>query len=133
MALNNNKQSYLEIKGREERNNEIIRSDYNKNDAYSSSHEDALSDPNRTDKPLGKGTGSTGHNAYTPDHSKSPYSYNYDSLDTSKGGGSYDIHGKDGNGGREKLTKINLYNKEYSYGPNLIDTSSNVVDGQYKM
>ena len=133
MALNNNKQSYLEIKGREERNNEIIRSDYNKNDAYSSSHEDALSNPDKTDKPLGKGTGSAGHQAYVPDYSKSPYSYNYSSLDTSKGGGSYDIYGRDENGGRERLTKINIYNKEYSYGPNLIDTSTNIKDGQYKM
>lgn len=133
MALNNKKQSYLEIKGKEERENEIIRSDYNKNDAYSASHEDALSNPSDKNKPLGKGTGSGGHLYYVPDHSKSPYSYNYSSLDTNKGGGSYDIYGKDDIGGRERLTKINLYNKENSYGPDSIDTSVNITDGQYKI
>lgn len=133
MALNNNKQSHLEIKGREERNKEIIRSDYNKNDFYSESHEDALSNPSDTDKPLGKGTGDGGHQAYVPDLNKPSTGYNYSSLNTSEGGGSYDIYGKDGKSGRERLTKINIYNKSNSYGPNSIDTSLNIEEGQYSL
>lgn len=131
MALNNNKQSNLEKKGIEQRQIELIRSDYNKLDAYSESHEDALSNPADETKALGKGTGSSGHEAYVPDASKSPYSYNYSSLDTSAGGGAYDIHGRDEKGGRNRLLKINIYNKDNAYGPNSVDTSANINEGQY--
>ena len=54
MALNNKKQSTLEKKGITERGNEISLSHYNKNKAYSESHEDALSDPTNDKKYLGK-------------------------------------------------------------------------------
>lgn len=133
MAINNKKQSNLERTGMEERRRELVRSDYNKNNAYSASHEDAISDPNRTDKPLGKGTNSGGHLHYTPDSSKSPYGYNYSNLDTTAGGGSYDIHGRNEEGGRNRLLKMNIYNNDNAYGPNSIDTNENVLDGQYVM
>ena len=128
---NKNKQSTLEVKGIEKRHEELIRSDYNKGDFYSESHEDALSNPEDEKKALGKGTGSGGHQHYIPDHSKPSTLFNYSNLDTSRGGGAYDIHGRNEQGGRNRLVKINLYNKDNAYGPNSVDTSLNIEDGQY--
>jgi hypothetical protein len=131
MALNNNKQSNLEKKGIEQRQIELIRSDYNKIDAYSESHEDALSNPADETKAQGKGTGNGGHQAYVPDASQPSTLFNYSSLDTSAGGGAYDIHGRNNQGGRNRLLKINIYNKDNAYGPNSVDTSANINEGQY--
>ena len=50
MALNNTRQSALEAKGMEERQVELVRSDYNKINRYSESHEDALSHPDDPNK-----------------------------------------------------------------------------------
>ena len=130
MALTN-KRSYLEIKGTEERHNEIVRSDYNKSDFYSESHEDALSNPNDENKPLGKGTNTGGHQHTTPDFTKPQTLFNYSNFDTTSGGGSYDIHGRNGQGGRNRLVKINIYNKDNSYGMGSVDTSLNIAEGQY--
>lgn len=131
MAINNSKQSNLERRGSEERNVELVRSDYNKANAYSDSHVDALSNPSDESKVHGKGTANGGHQAYVPDASKPSTLYNYSSLDTTAGGGAYDIHGRNGDGGRNRLLKINIYNKDNAYGPNSVDTSANIDEGQY--
>jgi hypothetical protein len=131
MALNNKRQSNLEKRGIEERQKEIVRSDYNKIDAYSDSHVDALSNPEDKNKPLGKGTGDGGHSAYVPNSAKSSTAYNYNSLNTAEGGGSYDIHGRNEQSGRNRLMAINIYSKDNAYGPNSIDTSENLDEGQY--
>ena len=133
MAINNKKQSALEVKGIEERRRELVRSDYNKENGYSNSHIDAISNPEDENKVLGKGTNSGGHQHYVPDFSKSSTLINYSNLDTTNGGGAYDIHGRNGQGGRNRLVKINLYNKDNSYGPNSVDTTENIEDGQYVM
>ena len=126
MALNNSKQSNLEIKGIEERHNEIVRSDYNKNDAYSESHENAISNGDVK----GKGTNNGGHQHYIPDYSKPSTLMNYSNLDTTKGGGKYDIEGRNGKGGRNFLMNISKYNSENEYGAHMIDTRANLADGQ---
>lgn len=131
MALNNKKQSTLEKKAIEERQRELVRSDYNKSDAYSDSHIDAISNPNAKNKPLGKGTADGGHMAYVPDASKSSTSYNYSSLNTISGGGSYDIHGRNEQSGRNRLMAINIYGKTNPYSHESVDTSENLNDGQY--
>lgn len=132
MALNNKKQSALEQKGIEERKVELIRSDYGKNDAYSESHEDALSNPSDEHKALGKGTNSGGHQHYVPDFSKPSTLINYSNLDTENGGGAYDINGRPSvGGGRKWLETINKYDKNHQYGLNSIDTEANIADGQY--
>lgn len=133
MALNNKRQSALEAKGMIERQQEITRSDYNKQDAYSDSHEDAISHPDDPEKVLGKGTQSGGHQHYTPDFSKPSTLINYSNLDTTNGGGYYDIHGRNEQGGRDRLMKINIYNKDNAYGPGSVDTTANINDGQYVM
>lgn len=127
MALNNSKQSNLEIKGIEERHNEIVRSEYNTNDAYSESHENAISNGDVK----GKGTNNGGHQHYIPDYSKPSTLMNYSNFDTTKGGGKYDIEGRNGYSGRDRLVQINIYNKDNSYGPNSVDTTNNVIEGQY--
>lgn len=131
MAINNNKQSTLEKRAIEKRQTELVRSDYNKANAYSESHEDALSNPEDETKALGKGTGNGGHQAYVPDHSKPSTLINYSSFNTTEGGGAYDIHGRNGQGGRNRLLQINLYDKENAYGPDSVDTSANINEGQY--
>lgn len=130
MAINS-KQSTLESNAINKRKEELVRSDYNINDAYSESHEDALSNPEDTTKALGKGTGSGGHQHSIPDFTKPSTLMNYSNLDTSNGGGTYDIYGRNEQGGRNRLLKINLYNKDNAYGPNSVDTSANIEDGQY--
>jgi hypothetical protein len=134
MALNNKKQSTLERKGIDERNNEIRLSRYSKNEAYSESHENALSDPTNDKKYLGKGTGSGGfqHPHSRPNHDLPPTLMNYSNLDThTEAGGAYDIHGKNGVGGRNWLKDINLYNIDNAYSANSIDMSENIDNDQY--
>lgn len=131
MALNNSKQSVLEQKGIEERNREIIRSDYGKTDAYSEAHIDAISDPNNPNKPLGKGTNNGGHQHSVPDFSKPSTLINYSNFNTTQGGGSYDIYGRNEVGGRNRLVNINIYSKDNAYGPNSIDMTENINEGQY--
>lgn len=125
-------QTRLESKSIEKRQELIVSNEYDKNDAYSSTHEDALSHPESYDKPLGKGTGNGGHTHTLPNPLLSQTSYNYSNLDTTEGGGSYDIHGRNGKGGRKFLQTINLYNAENRYGHG-IDTSLNQFDGQIKI
>lgn len=129
MALNNKKQSNLEIKGIEERDAEIVRSDYNKTNAYSDSHEDAQSHPDDPTKVLGKGTNSGGHQHYVPDYTKMPTAYNYSNLKTTEGGGYYDIHGRNEQGGRNRLLSINIYNKDNAYSANSVEITD--TDAQY--
>lgn len=118
-------QTYLETKGKEVRDESLVRNDYERNDPYSVLHSDALSNGD----PLGKGTGIGGHTHSMPNIGGPSY-INYADFDTSNGGGLYDIEGRGGVGGRNFLKNISLYNDKHEYGPNLIDTSLNRADGQ---
>lgn len=118
-------QTCLEIKGIEARNESLTRNDYTRNDEYSVTHKDALSDGD----PLGKGTGYGGHTHSVPD-CKKPSTISRSNFDTSGGGGLYDIEGRNGVGGRIFSMNISVYNEENEYNLNSIDTSANVADGQ---
>lgn len=120
-------QTYLEQKGIESRNNLLVRNDYDTSVEYSTLHPDALS----TGDPLGKGTGIGGHTHTTPDFSKPSTQMNYSNFDTTKGGGVYDVEGRNGVGGRNFLMNISKYNAENEYGAHLIDTSAN--NGQIRL
>lgn len=120
-------QSCLEIRGIEERQKEIVRSDYNIEDQYSSTHKDAISDGDK----LGKGTGHGGHTHWLPDCNKPSTTIDYSNFDTTNGGGIYDIEGRNDIGGRKKALASSLYNKENQYSANLIDTEKNQQLGQY--
>lgn len=131
MALKN-RQSALEASAIKERNKELDKNrNYGRGEGreYNSSHEKAKSTP---DSPHGKGVENSDHQIYVPELEKnSTTRYRYDSLNTEKGGGLYDIKGRNGDGGRERLLEINLYDKNNEYGPGLIDMSANLDDGQY--
>ena len=122
------KQTCLEKIGIEKRHDTIVKNDYNIEDQYSQLHKDALSDGD----PLGKGSGHGGHTHYVPDCNKPSSMMDYSNFDTESSniGGSYDINGRNGVGGRNFLKTISIYNEENQYGPNLIDTTANVQDGQ---
>ena len=122
-------QSCLEKRGIEERNAEIVRSDYNITDPYSATHKDALSDGDAQ----GKGTNHGGHTHSLPDCTKPNAMIDYSNFDTTNGGGAYDIDGRNDIGGRNKNVAYNLYNATRPYGANLINTELNVNQGQYQM
>lgn len=122
-------QSCLEKKAIEERQNEIVRSDYNIENQYSSTHKDALSDGDAQ----GKGTGHGGHTAYLPDCNKPSTTIDYSNFDTTNGGGLYDIEGRNDIGGRKRAIASSLYNSENQYSANLVNTEINVRDGQYQV
>jgi hypothetical protein len=122
-------QSKLEKIGIEERKNEILKSDYDLETQYSSTHEDALS----TNDPKGKGTGHGGHTHFLPDQTKASTTIDYSNFDTENGGGSYDIEGRNNVGGRNRLTAYSIYSKEHQYGAHLIDSEENLRQGQFRM
>lgn len=128
MATIQNGQTCLEKRGMDERQTEITRSDYNIENQYSATHQDALSDSN---SPLGKGTGHGGHTHWLPDCTKPTTTINYSNFDTFNGGGCYDINGRNGIGGRERALANSLYTMDNPYSSTLIDTSANVEDGQF--
>ena len=127
------KQSNLEKKAIESRHEQIIRSDYNKANAYSAEHEDAISNPTNKNKILGKGTGNGGHSHYQPNYDLPSTLINYSNLDTTAGGGAYDIYGRNDVGGRNRLLSYNIYGKDNAYGPESIDMSANLDEGQYQV
>lgn len=122
-------QSCLEKRGIDERHVEIVRSDYNIDNQYSSTHKDALSDGDAQ----GKGTGHGGHTHYLPDCTKPTTTIDYSNFDTTNGGGLYDIEGRNDVGGRKKAIASSLYNNENQYSANLINTEINVNDGQFQI
>lgn len=122
-------QSCLEKKAIEERHNEIVRSDYNIENQYSSTHKDAISDGDAQ----GKGTVHGGHTHYLPDCNKPSTTIDYSNFDTTNGGGLYDIEGRNDVGGRKKAIASSLYNSENQYSANLVNTEINVRDGQYQV
>lgn len=128
MAEKNKNQSCLEVKGIERRQEELIRNDYSKNEEYNETHPDAISNGD----PLGKGSGYGGHTHYVPDCTKPESLIDYSNFDTHSEnlGGSYDINGRNGVGGRQYLKTISVYNEENQYGLNSVVTTLNVQDGQ---
>lgn len=127
-TVNQNGQTCLEISGINEREQEVVRSIYNKEDQYSSVHPNAISDGDEK----GKGTGHGGHLAWLPkcDGTVSN-AINYSNFDTTNGGGLYDIKGRNDIGGRERAIASQLYNSENPYGSNLVNTEENISLGQY--
>lgn len=86
----------------------------------------------RIGDPQGKGTLHHGHSHFLPDCTKPTTTIDYSNFDTVNGGGLYDIEGRNDIGGRKKAMVSSLYNKEYQYGANLIDTELNIQQGQYQ-
>lgn len=120
------KQTRLEAKGFEKREELLAENDYQqKSNEYSASHKDAVSDGDA----LGKGYNTTLGISDLPGENPNT-GISYKVVDTTKGGGLYDIKGRNGVGGREKSQLMNLYGPNYEYGVELIDESANEAAGQ---
>lgn len=119
-------QSCLEILSIKERHNEIIRSDYNKENQYSATHPDALA----TGDWQGKGTGAGGRQHSLPDCTSFTGAsvFKFDDFDTAPS--SHAGNNKD-NEKREESFVRSLYTAENNYYNRVIDTSANVREGQY--
>lgn len=121
-------QSKLEIIGSEERKNETSKinenlgAHYHKDEEYSNTHPNALG---TDDDDKGKGTGTGGHGDFLPHQTKHSNEIDYTNFDTTQGGNSRERKL------RQDALSRSLYNKDHAYGPNLIDTGENFVDGQY--
>lgn len=122
------KQTCLEKNAISKRQEELVRNDYTRFEEYSETHPDALS----TGDPLGKGSGNGGHLHSIPNCDLPKGMMDYSNIDTRSEniGGSYDINGRNGIGGRNFLRTISLYNEENEYGVNYVDTTANIEDGQ---
>jgi len=122
------KQTCLEKNAISKRQEELVRNDYTRFEEYSETHPDALS----TGDPLGKGSGNGGHLHSIPNCDLPKGMMDYSNIDTRSEniGGSYDINGRNGIGGRNFLRTISLYNEENEYGINYVDTTANIEDGQ---
>ena len=122
--------SCLQARGTEERENEIVRNDYQRHDnEYSATHSDALSNGD----PQGKGTGHGGHGHWLPNCSGTIGMIDYSNFDTFNGGGQYDIEGRNGVGGRDRAMASSLYSNTNEYNVPAICAGLEQIDGQYYM
>lgn len=116
----------LESVSRQERNQEIIRSDYQRNNQYSATHPDARA----TGDAQGKGTGHGGHSFWLPNCSGTLGIINYSNFDTAPSSGA----GNDvDNATRQVAMARSLYNYENAYSARIVDTSMNLREGQYRV
>jgi hypothetical protein len=134
--------SYLEIESMNARHVMEVRSDYQRTNQYSETHPDALAPdysggqgrvhttPDGQTYTAGKGTGHGGHGHWLP-HCTSQigvFDYsNFDTAVTSNAGNELD------NAARTQALTRSLYGalNPYGVGPNAVDTSLNVLEGQF--
>lgn len=119
-------QSCLEKQSISERNEEIVRNDYNKEDQYSVTHKDALADGDSQ----GKGTGSAGHGHYLPNCNGPIGMIDYSNFVTSPDCGAGN---NDDNEARNKAMTRSLYNPGNAYTITSVVTDANRQDGQYQV
>lgn len=116
--------SCLEKVSREERHEEIVRNDYNINDPYNANHKNALAGNDSK----GKGTGHKGHTYWLPNCNGTLGSFNYSNFDTAISSGAGNV---DDRNARTVAMARSLYNPEAPYSAKIVDTSANVMEGQY--
>lgn len=119
-------QSCLEKRSIEERHEEIVRSDYNRDNQYSSTHPDARA----TGDAQGKGTGHGGHGFWLPNCNGSLGVFDYSNFDTAV---SSRAGNADDNLARETALARSMYNAVEQYSSRLVDTTINVREGQYRV
>lgn len=128
-TINSQGQTCLEINAIEERQDEIKRNDYNSSNEYKAGHKDAVSDGD----PQGKGLeGGHSHGFSLPDCTMPKNIISYKNFPTDLAGGQYDLEGRNSRGGYNRSMTRSLYNKENPYGAELVNTSENVAQGQYR-
>jgi len=105
------------------RHTQEVRSDYNRDNQYSATHEDALAGGK-----LGRGTGHGGHTFWLPNCNGTIGIINYSNFDTSPSS----MAGTDiDNETRNIAMARSLYNYENQYSARIIDSSMNIREGQY--
>lgn len=134
--------SFLEIESMNARHVMETRSDYTRLNQYSETHPDALAPDysggqgrvHTTDDgqtyTAGKGTGHGGHSHWLPHCTSQINVFNYSNFDTaytSNAGNELDINARNTALTRSLYSAVNRYNE----GPNAVDTSMNVLEGQY--
>lgn len=117
-------QSCLEKRSIAERHVEEVRNDYNRENPYNSQHPDALA----TGDAQGKGTGSSGHGFWLPNCNSQLGVFNYSNFDTDI---SFGAGNNADNAARNTAMTRSLYGPTNPYSANIIDTSANVMEGQF--
>lgn len=118
-------QSCLEIRSMDERHEELVRNDYNRDDQYSATHPDAMA----TGDSRGKGVGG-GHTHWLPNCNGTLGVFNYSNFITSPDSGAGN---NADNEARNTAMARSLYKPDYQYSARLVDTSANVLEGQYQV
>lgn len=116
-------QSCLEFVSMEQRHTQEARSDYQRDNQYSSLHPDALASSGN-----GKGTAHGGHSHWLPNCRGTIGIINYSNFDTaisSHAGNDCD------NIARDKSLARSLYNDTNVYSLSLVNTDRNVREGQF--
>lgn len=116
----------LEVISMDERHEEIVRNDYNKDNQYGVNHPDALA----TGDAQGKGTGHKGHSHWLPNCSGSLGVFNFSNFDTNINSGAGN---NADNAAREAAMVRSLYNPDKPYSARVIDTTANLREGQYRV
>lgn len=119
-------QTCLESISMEERKEEMVRSDYQRTNQYSATHNDALA----TGDAQGKGTGHGGHTHWLPNCSGTLGVFDYSNFDTNASSGAGN---DDDNDARTTAMARSLYTYENTYSARSVDTSANVAEGQYQV
>lgn len=118
--------SCLEKVSIEERHEEMVRNDYNRDDQYSATHKNALAGNDTK----GKGTGHKGHTFWLPNCNGTLGTFNYSNFDTAISSGAGNV---DDRNARLVAMARSMYNPESPYSAKVVDTSRNVMEGQYVM
>lgn len=119
-------ESCLEKRSIEERDKEIVRSDYNTDNRYSVTSKDALA----TGDAQGKGTGSGGHSFSLPDCNGSIGMINYQNFNTSPDSGAG--NNVDNDARRQAMVR-SVYNANNPYTLTSVVTDVNRKEGQYQV
>ena len=114
----------LEKRSMDARHEQEVRSHYQRTNQYSGTHPDALA----TGDAQGKGTGHGGHSHWLPDCNSQINVFNYSNFDTALSSGAGN---KADNEMRNESIVRSMYGPENPYGPEYVDTSMNVAEGQY--
>lgn len=120
-------QTCLEIRSMEERHNEIVRNDYNRENIYNELHPNARA----TGDSKGKGTGQPGGlKVLKPNCNGVLNVIDYSNFDTAISSGA----GNDtDNEARNRALTRSLYNEQNIYSAKLVDTTANIREGQYSV
>lgn len=119
-------QTCLENRSIQERHDELAASMYQNTNGYDASHPNALADGDSK----GKGTGSSGHTHSLPNCNIQPNVFDYSNFATDI---SFNAGNSDDRNARIQALTRTLFTQNNPYSANMIDTSLNVLEGQFTL